>query len=180
MNKQRPSRINATPGNIAIACGILALLALVWAVVNQVRVSELQSDVDSLREDNAILRENANATAYEFVKTDSAPNNLAGVAYVGTTRSGVVMITNLPPAGDNEVYQVWLVNPDDSAIAAGSLFVADNGQGFALIPADVTGYDRIAISLEPNGGSDQPAGGYLLVAEVPAIRGQQPTSGFKR
>jgi hypothetical protein len=174
VNKQQSSRISASPGSLTLACAMLALIALTWAVINQVRISDLHADLDSLRADNAILRENANATAYLFVPSDIAPNNLNGVAYLGTSGSGAVVISNLPPAGDNEVYRVWLVNPDDSATAAGSLFLADNGQGFALIPADASGYNRIAISLEPNGDSATPSGDFLLVAEVPAVRGEQP------
>lgn len=174
MSKQRPSRISATPTTIAIACGLVALITVIWAVVNQSRIDNLQDEVDSVRADIAVLRENANATRYVFEVTDTSPADLNGVAYLGTTGSGVVVIGNLPPAGDNEVYQIWLVNSDESASSAGNLFVAGNGQGFGLIPADATGYKNIAISLEPNGGSESPSGGFLLVAEVNAGRGSQP------
>lgn len=174
MISQRPSRISATPGTMAIACGILAVIAIIWAVVNQTLIADLQSDINGLREDNTILRENANSTAYVFERTEISPASIGGVAYIGTSGSGVVAVSNLPPAGDDEVFQLWLINPDDSVSGAGTLLVADNNQGFALIPADATGYDRIAVSLEPNGGSNTPSGGYLLVAEVNAGRGWQP------
>lgn len=172
--KQQPSRISASATSIAIACGVLAIIAVVWAVVNQIRIADLEGEANELREDNAILRENANATRYLFEPADTAPADLNGVAYLGATGSGVVVVSNLLPAGDNEVYQVWLINPEGSATSAGTLFTTDNGQGFALIPADATGYSSIGISLEPNGGTDTPSGGYLLTAEVNAGRGWQP------
>jgi hypothetical protein len=108
------------------------------------------------------------------VPTDIAPANVQGVAYVGTSGSGVVVINNLPPAGDNEVYQLWLLgDTNESAIAAGTLLTNQQGQGFALLPADASGYSRIAISLEPQ-GSEQPSGAFLLVAEVNPARGVYP------
>lgn len=176
-NPQRPSRIGSAlslPVLIAIACGMLALITMTWAIVNHTRISALDAEMQSLRDDVAILRENANATAYTFTATNIAPSNVQGVAYIGTSGSGAVVISNLPPAGDNEVYQLWLLGEtNEGAIAAGTLLTNQQGQGFALLPADASGYSRIAISLEP-AGSDSPSGAFLLIAEVNPARGIYP------
>ena len=157
--------------SVTLVFGLIAVLAIGWATFNQVRVSSLQDDVQQLQQDNAILRTNANATAYTFAATDITPPNMRGMVYIGTAGSGVVAISNLPPAGDDHSFQVWLVNNDDSATAAGALFVTPTGEGFALIPADSRGYTRIAISLEPDAASGATAGGYLLIVDVNAARG---------
>ncbi len=176
-NPTRRSRLGSPLSlstTITLACIALALITSIWAVINHNRVDSLQGEVHDLRAQNATLRENANSTAYPFVATDTAPPNLQGVAYIGTSGSGAVAISNLPPAGDNEVYQLWLLgDTDDSAMAAGTLLVNAQGQGFALLPADASGYSRIAISLEPQ-GSEQPSGAFLLLAEVNPARGIYP------
>lgn len=162
------------PATVAIACLVLALMTTIWAVLNHNRTSGLEDEVTDLRAQVSTLRENANATAFPFVATDIAPANLQGVAYIGTSGSGAVVISNLPPAGDNEVYQLWLLGEsDDGAVAAGTLLTNQQGQGFALLPADASGYSRIAISLEPK-GSKEPSGAFLLVAEVNPARGVYP------
>ena len=176
-NPQRRSRMGSplsVPATVALAGLVLALITTIWAVVNHNRISSVNTEADDLRAQVATLRENANATAFPFVATDIAPPNLQGVAYIGTSGSGVVAISNLPPAGENEVYQLWLLGEsDDNAVAAGSLLTSPQGQGFALLPADASGYSRIAISLEPQ-GSVEPSGAFLLVAEVNPARGVYP------
>lgn len=176
-NPHRASRLGSPlslPATVALACIGLALITTIWAVVNHNRINSLSTEADNLRDQIATLRENANATAYTFVPTDIAPANVQGVAYVGTSGSGAVAINNLPPAGDSEVYQLWLLgDTNDSAIAAGTLLINQQGQGFALLPANASGYSRIAISLEPQ-GSEEPSGAFLLVAEVNPARGVYP------
>jgi hypothetical protein len=176
-NPPRRSRMGSSlsqPTTVAIACLVLAFITTVWAVLNHNRISDLDDEVNDLQAQISTLRENANATAFAFVATDIAPANLQGVAYIGTSGSGAVVISNLPPAGDNEVYQLWLLGDgDEGAVAAGTLLTNQQGQGFALLPADAGGYSRIAISLEPQ-GSDEPTGAFLLVAEVNPARGVYP------
>lgn len=175
-SSQRPSRLGSplpTPTLIAVICVVLAIMTSIWAIVNHNRVASLEDEAQDLRQDISVLRENANSTAYVFEATDIAPPNLQGVAFIRTSGSGAVAISNLPPAGDNDVYQLWLVNADDSATSAGALITNENGQGFALIPADSSGYTRIAISLE-QAGATQPSGEFLLTTEVNPARGIQP------
>lgn len=176
-NPRRRSRMASPlslPATVATACLVLAIITTIWAVVNHNRISDIEDEVNDLRAQISTLRENANATAFAFVATDIAPANLQGVAYIGTSGSGAVAISNLPPAGDSEVYQLWLLGEsDEGAVAAGTLLTNQQGQGFALLPADASGYSRIAISLEPN-GSNEPSGAFLLIAEVNPARGVYP------
>ena len=164
------------PAYSAIVLGLVAILAIGWAAVTQVRMSSLEDEVQHVHQDNAELRANANANAYTFAPTEITPPNMRGMVFIGTAGSGVVAVSNLPPAGDGHSFQLWLVNDDDSATAAGALFVTATGEGFALIPADSSGYMRIAISLEPDEGRGVTAGGYLLVVDVNAARGERSPS----
>ncbi len=160
------------PRAVLIAIAALLVMATGWAVINQARVSSLQADVEQLRQDIALLRQNATATAYTFEPTDIAPPNLRGSVYIATSGSGVVTLSNLPPTGDDHSFQVWLLDKDGTGSPAGKVFLTPTGEGFALIPADSSGYTQIAISLEPDGASSTP-GSYLLVVDVNPARGDQ-------
>ena len=64
---------------------------------------------------------------------------------------------DLPPAPEGKVYQLWCVTPE-SKISAGLIAPDKTGHGFAVVrfPSDVTQLAAAAITLEPEGGSEQP------------------------
>ncbi len=172
--------IPTNPGNrflgswIGIAIVMLAMLAITWAIFSQARVSLLQNDVLELRQENARLRENATATVYTFTTTSITPPNMRGTVYLSTSGSGIIGVRNLPPTGDDHTFRIWLISDNVDASGSGSLFITPTGEGFALLPADSSGYASIAISLEPDNGGNV-AGSYLLVVDVHPARGFQHT-----
>lgn len=149
---------------IAIAAlGVLAVGSIIWAVVSNNRV-------DSLEQDLANVRANANASAYMLEPTEDAPNGVQGQVFLSVTGSGAVIVSNLPQPGDNDEYRLWYLQEDGSAIEGAPLSVDPNGQGFALIPGDAGDYVSIAISLETT-GDDAPGAVYLMIAEVRSGKG---------
>lgn len=147
-----------------IALMIIAIATSSWAL-------SLNSRIDSLESELSTIRTNASASYYALEPTDSAPTAIRGQVFISITGSGVLTITNAPQPGDNEEYRLWFLNDDDDTIMSNVAFNIDaNGQGFALIPADTSGYDRVAVSLEPT-ESQSPGGHYLLTAQVKSTRG---------
>jgi anti-sigma-K factor RskA len=74
----------------------------------------------------------------------------------------VVISKNLPPVGTDEVYQLWLVDPDGAARSADVLVDAP---GAADVVPDVRPGDQVAITREPAGGSRQPTMAPLAVSD---------------
>jgi anti-sigma-K factor RskA len=68
-----------------------------------------------------------------------------------------VVTADLPPAPEGKVYQLWFVTPD-AKISAGLINLDKNGHGFTAVqfPPSVTQLAAAAITLEPEGGSEQP------------------------
>lgn len=151
------------PRLAAISLGILAVITSVWAVRSQ-------NSVEVLERELAQIRAGTGASVFDLVATDLAPDNAQGQVFVSLAGSGAVIVSGLPQPGDNEVFILWYLQDDGSAISGGTLQLQENGAGFALIPGDTGNYSHIAISLEA-AGSDAPAGNYLLVAEVKSGRG---------
>jgi hypothetical protein len=65
----------------------------------------------------------------------------------------------------DEVYQVWIEH--DDRVEPSEIFVVDhNGHGTATIPSIPSNADRVMITREPAGGSEQPRSAPVLTAEL--------------
>lgn len=147
----------------AVALGVLALIFGGWAFA-------LQNRVDNLEKELAAVRANATASVFTLGPTDRAPATARGQVFLSLTGSGVVTASNLPQPGDNEAYHLWFLTADGKATSGGVLAVDQQGQGFALIPADSTAFAQIAVSLEPVGTASTD-GTWLLIGDVDSGNG---------
>ena len=68
-----------------------------------------------------------------------------------------VVSADLPPAPPGKVYQLWFVTPT-AKISAGLIKPDKSGHGFSVVqfPSTATPLAAAAITLEPEGGSEQP------------------------
>jgi anti-sigma-K factor RskA len=68
-----------------------------------------------------------------------------------------VVTADLPPAPEGKVYQVWFVTPT-AKISAGLISPNKAGHGFMVVqfPSNIAPIAAAAITLEPEGGSQQP------------------------
>lgn len=158
----QPNRISPTTLTIGILVCLL-LSVTTWAIL-------AQRDVSSLEDELATVRANANARSYTMEATDTAPANASGQVFLSVNGTGVITVTNLPRPGDNEVYRVWYMQDDGSAVGGGTIPIDDAGHGFALVPGDSGDYAGIAISLEPS-DAEEPGGSFLLEVYVDSGRG---------
>lgn len=85
-----------------------------------------------------------------------APDSAAKV-YWDVQGNRCVVSAELPPAPEGKVYQLWFVTPS-AKVSAGLISPDKTGHGFAVVqfPSNVTQLQAAAITLEPEGGSQQP------------------------
>ncbi|MCO5218343.1 MAG: anti-sigma factor [Thermomicrobiales bacterium] len=169
----KPSPISSPAGisPYSIILAIITILSLGLGSWMYIDNRQQADEIAKLKVDNAQLRQHANATLYVMEPADIAPAALRGEVYLTVSRSGVIVLSGLPAAGNNEVFMVWLINDTDgTATSAGAISTNESSQGFALLPADSAPYNRIAVSLEI-AGTTVPEGSYLLEAEVLPIKG---------
>lgn len=79
----------------------------------------------------------------------------------------VVQANQLAELDASQVYQVWLIK-DDKPIPAGAFSPNPNGEGASYYQLDenLTDWDTIAITLEPEAGNELPEGQVVLSAEI--------------
>jgi anti-sigma-K factor RskA len=85
-----------------------------------------------------------------------APDSSARV-YWDVQGNRWVVTADLPPAPEGKVYQVWFVTPTAN-ISAGLISPNKTGHGFTVVqfPSNAAPLAAAAITLEPEGGSQQP------------------------
>jgi len=85
-----------------------------------------------------------------------APDS-SGAVYWDVQGNRWVVTADLPPAPEGKVYQVWFVTPT-AKISAGLMSPNEAGHGFTVVhfPSNIAPLAAAAITLEPEGGSQQP------------------------
>lgn len=157
---------------VAAVLGIALIAMIFWNISLRNDLGELEQQLQNIESQNTSLRESANATVYQLLPTEDAPQNAHAQAWFSIQGSGVLSVANMPQLEDGTAYQFWYVTDSPNNPVPGGTFTVDgNGQGFMLIPADVGGVTSIAVSIEPEGGSATPTGAILLTSDVSDARG---------
>jgi hypothetical protein len=172
--RERPAtaRLPLLPWSIASALAIAAIVLSIWKVNLRGDRDRVQERLATALQDNATLRQQANATAYQLTPTEQGPANASGTAFFSLSGSGVLTVANLPQPEAGKAYQLWyLTGQMNPPIPGGTLVIDAQGIGFMLIPSDVGQFSEIGITAEPEGGSATPTGPMLLTSTVSGARG---------
>ena len=80
---------------------------------------------------------------------------------------GRLLARDLPAPPSGRVYQVWLKRDGHAPEPTAALFVPSrDGAATASVPGSMEGIDQVMVTDEPDGGSPQPTGDLLAVADV--------------
>ena len=143
-------------GAVAAAAAAVAIGLGVWAAGLSSSLSEERAARDRLEEATAILAD-PNA---ERVPVDGADDVLVGAP----GGEGAVVVTGLDPAPAGRTYEAWVIE-EQTARPAG-LFDARGERTVVALERSVPPGAVVAVTLEPEGGVDQPTGEPLVTAET--------------
>lgn len=173
------------------ALGAAGVAALVFSAFLQVQMSDLRGEKNDLSAQVADLRiENSDLGArlaaagsaigrqhqvltvmsssdvqtVSMAKMSAPSGAAATYGWSPANSEGFILCEGLPPLEDGEVYQAWFIFGNDP-VAADTFSAPD---GACIVPLDLTGVRRrpsaIGITIEPDSGSTEPSGGWLLYA----------------
>ncbi len=74
-----------------------------------------------------------------------------------------ISVKGLAPAPAGQTYQLWYIGAGGTITSAGLFAVDADGSGQALLAGQATATDKVAVSVEPAGGSQQPTTDPLVV-----------------
>ena len=98
------------------------------------------------------------------LSTTDAASNATGFVLVGADgRNGAVVVDGLPPLGEGQQYQLWLIR--DGERTSGAVFSTDEksyGGTRIKVAGSLLEYSAVDVTIEPTGGSPEPTGSLVL------------------
>ena len=101
--------------------------------------------------------------AVPLIASDSTSRATGYVLISADGDSGALIVDGLPPLGEDQQYQLWLVR--DGQRTSGAVFSTDEknyGGTRIRAPGSLLEYSSVGITIEPSGGSPQPTGPKVL------------------
>jgi anti-sigma-K factor RskA len=156
-----------------------ATIAIVWAFLLNAQVARLRNEISSLNEQvtaqsqsidalvqNLPQSEQSDVITVSLQSTEDQPRALGQLIANPNDKSAVVVISGLPPLEPGKTYQVWLIG--GAPVSAGLLAVDENGQSVLIITSEeaIGSFSSVGISIEPEGGSEQPTGDIVILSEL--------------
>jgi anti-sigma-K factor RskA len=161
------ARVRRLPlSRAGLTAGVLAAAAAIaFLVVTQVSTSH------QLDQSQAANRAIAAVLAAPDARIESASATVGGtVTAVMSTAEGEAVVTTagVPSLSQAQVYQLWVMTADGTATSAGLLKVTSSGSAAPILAADVRPGDRLGITVEPAGGTQQPTTTPIVTMPVSA------------
>ena len=142
----------------------------VAAELDRVRNQMRQQTIELTRMNDALSILNApDTTETVFGQGQSIPPK--GKVFVNPASGVLLLVSNLPPAPAGKIYEMWVIPKGGSPRAAG-LFQSESGGTAMHIqrgPVDIGSTAAVAVTLENEGGSQQPTSQPLIVAPIPQL-----------
>lgn len=146
----------------------LGALAAVVIIALGIVVGVQRSDLSQVNAQQRAVAAVLNAPDARLV---SGPTSLGGTAtMVVTARLDKMVFTaqGLPALTSARVYQLWLLTPSGGAISNGLLPAASGGRTAPVITAGAPAGDKVAVTVEPAGGTKQPTTKPIVALPVPS------------
>jgi anti-sigma-K factor RskA len=102
------------------------------------------------------------------VSGGTSQDSVTGTFVVNASLSqSVLSVQGLAPLPGNEVYEVWLIPAHGAPRGVAFLTPSPNGGSWtAVVKGSLDGYDSIAATNEPTGGSPAPTGSQVLIGQL--------------
>ncbi len=151
-----------------LALGGLAAVALIAAVIGWVQLAGAHAELARARtQQQQQLEILARADTIARLKGDTGSSN---GTLLRAADGRAVLTAELPPLQSGRVYQLWVIQGQNSPVSAGTFTVDQQGHGLLTLsssgqaPAAAT----VAVTDEPFPGSQQPTTTPLIVGQVPS------------
>ncbi|MBM7567642.1 anti-sigma factor [Paenibacillus sacheonensis] len=148
----------------ALAAAVIVLGIYVFSLRDQ--LSDLRGQLTATTEPPQGLRPNE-AVNLSAAAKDIVANGLATIVIDSKGTHLLVQAEKLPQLKGNEAFQVWLMKDGSGVVNAGT-FVSRDGKGglYLTLDRNLSGYNQIAITQEPDAFGQLPRGTAVLSAEI--------------
>jgi len=150
---------------VAAALALVATGAVAWALTMQDRMRGQEAELAARRTEIAAERA-ASARAVALVATADGPSGAWGDLFYDPDDLRVMLhFDGLPVLPDDRAYQLWMLE-GTNPIPSETFAVDAAGEKMMAMEADLSGYDAVALTVEPVGGSSAPTSAPILLGEM--------------
>jgi anti-sigma-K factor RskA len=170
-------RSSILPWAIAAAAAILATGAILWALAMMGQIDDLKSERDLQDQQLAQMNQEREeylaqtpALVFPLVSTTASSSDASAMVYMDPDPDGwggIIAFRGMtaPPSG--QVYQLWMINGDQ--IKPGPTFMPDaDGKATVQVGGDAADTGTMAITMEPDGGSQTPTTSPIMQGNLTA------------
>jgi hypothetical protein len=151
---------------VAAACFAIALISSVADISLLGRLKQQQRDLEHLSTRSTALARSlvSERSAILDILDARAKRYDAGEDQVIARGSRVYLaLRGLPEPPRGKVYEAWTLGKGATRVMAAQTFLPSaRGVAFIFLPADAHATARVSVTLEPDGGSQQPTGKPLI------------------
>ncbi len=151
--RERPNVVPFRRRSLAPALSSAAAVAAVAAIALGLWATSLSRDLDDAEQELAVLGD-PNARTYESGDGDAS-------LVVAATGDAALVVRKLAPAPSGKDYEIWVWK--NGVPRRAGLF---ERPGVALLTRQVEPGEKVAVTLEPDGGLDAPTGDPLFTAST--------------
>lgn len=150
---------------VAAALTLVAAGAVVWALATQGRIADQNERLAAQRDEIEEMR-SANALAFAMAPTADGPSGASGnLLYAPGDGLAMLHVAGLPALAEGRAYQLWMLKGTEP-IPSETFAVGAGGDASMAMEADLSGYDAVALTVEPVGGSPLPTTSPILLGEM--------------
>jgi anti-sigma-K factor RskA len=152
------------PRDLALAgAAVLAIGLFSWSMLLQGEVQDLQGRVQSLQSQPQDQTQGPQMIALGGAGTEQG---VRAELLTLKDKRAVLVAENMPPAPEGKTYQIWVIKGDTPKPSG--LFEPKGDSIAAVVENPVEGADAVAVTIEPEGGSQEPTTDPMLVGKVKA------------
>jgi hypothetical protein len=150
----------------AAVIAVVAATALIWGIILQGRVNDQRDDLLAQQTEIAEIRSRAVAATWTLAPTEQGPIGATGTLFYSLLdQSGVLIVHGMPPNTPGQAYQLWYLRGGENVAPqpGGTFKVNEQGEGIVTVPPGVPTFNNVALTAEPETGSQTPTEPILLV-----------------
>ncbi|HEU0041331.1 MAG TPA: anti-sigma factor [Jiangellaceae bacterium] len=147
-----------------LAVGVAAAMTLVVVALASM-LSDVRSEVERLEATEAQVSSLLESSDAELARA-TVDGATGTVVMARSLDTAVLVADGMDPAPDGQIYQLWYI-ADDGIRSAGLLGTTHAGRIGPFTAGDLGNAAALAITVEPEGGSEQPTTDPEMVIELP-------------
>ena len=150
-----------------LAAGMAAVFLAVAVVLGAAALLHTRRELDSARAQDQAIAAVLSAPDAQITTQATADGGTATVVVSRAEQKIIFTTAGLPPLPVSKVYELWLMGPPGTR-RAGLLSPPSAGKTAPLLASGLAARDKVGVTIEPAGGTNQPTTTPVLVMSLPA------------